>query len=217
MGAVRSAPRLIEAAAVGAKPSTVPPELRQACDSAAMAVVFPAPAGASASATRRPLVAISVTSATWPGLRSLPRAAESASAISTSASVDGAASVEGGGVQDAPLGREDLGAGVEGGSVARVHAGTVAAAKRGGFPHIAVVDARQRQTDRLGERRGGDALRECVIGGMPGGSHDALRFGEHMMALPGGARHGHGGDGFLTLGADPLRGGGGEGVVAPGR
>ena len=80
------------------------------------------------------------------------------------------ASVEGGGVQDAPLGREDPGAGEQGGSVACVDAGTVAAAKRGGFRHVAVVDARQRQTDRLGERRGGDALRECVIGGMPGGS-----------------------------------------------
>ncbi len=217
MGAVRSAPSLIAAAAVGAKPRTVPPELRQACDSAAMAVVFPAPAGASASATRRPLVAISVTRATWPGLRFLPRAAESASAISTSAAVDGAAAVECGGVQDAPLGGEDLGAGVEGGSVARVHAGAVAAAKRGGFGHVAVVDARQWQGYRLGERRGGDALRECVIGGMPGRSHDALRFGEHMMALPGGARHGHGGDGLMRPGADPFRGGGSAGVVAPAR
>lgn len=52
--APRSSPSTIAAAAVGAKPRTCPPELRHACASAAMAVVLPAPAGARASATRRP-------------------------------------------------------------------------------------------------------------------------------------------------------------------
>src|SRR5258705_11238272 len=73
VGAVRSAPRLIEAAAVGARPSTVPPELRQACDSAAMAGVFPCPAGAGARATRGALGAVLGARAAVPGLRGLRR------------------------------------------------------------------------------------------------------------------------------------------------
>ena len=72
------------ALAVGASPMTVPPDDRQACDRAAMAVVFPVPAGASARASRWPLVAISVTRAAWPALRVLPRAADSARASSMS-------------------------------------------------------------------------------------------------------------------------------------
>ena len=52
--APRSSPSTIAASAVGAKPMTCPPELRHACARAAIAVVLPVPAGASASATRRP-------------------------------------------------------------------------------------------------------------------------------------------------------------------
>ena len=125
--------------------------------------------------------------------------------MSTSVAVALRAPSLGGGVQQSTLRGDDLGAGVEGDSRARIHAGTVAAAKRGGLTHIAVVDARQRQGDRLGQRRGSDALRECVIGGMTGGSHDALRFGEHMMAPPRCARHGHRGDHLAGAVGDPFR------------
>ncbi|SLC74293.1 Uncharacterised protein [Mycobacteroides abscessus subsp. abscessus] len=83
-GALRSPANSMAAAAVGARPMTLPPEERHACESAAMAVVFPEPAGASARATPRPPAAISSTSAIWPALRVLPRAADSSSAKSMS-------------------------------------------------------------------------------------------------------------------------------------
>ena len=104
VGAPGLSPSSMAAAAVGAKPRTLPPEERHACDSAAIAVVLPVPAGASASATRRPLVAISATSATWPGLRVLPRAAESAQRQLDIVPRDAAATCAGGGGEDAPFG-----------------------------------------------------------------------------------------------------------------
>jgi hypothetical protein len=41
-----------------------------------------------------------------------------------------------------------------------------------------------------------------------GGSHDPLSLSEHMMALPGGACRGHGGDGFSGLIGEPFGGNG---------
>ena len=72
VGAPRSSASTSAAPAVGASPMTVPPLLRQAVASAAMAVVFPVPAGAKASWTRAPEVAISRTSATCPALSARP-------------------------------------------------------------------------------------------------------------------------------------------------
>ncbi|VBA62346.1 hypothetical protein LAUMK41_05737 [Mycobacterium attenuatum] len=77
VGAARSPPSSMAAEALGAKPMTVPPEERHAWARAAIAVVLPEPAGASARVTFRPPAAISSTSAIWPALRGLPRAAES--------------------------------------------------------------------------------------------------------------------------------------------
>ena len=51
---------------------TVPPLLRQAAARAAMAVVLPVPAGASASWRRAPEVAMSRTSAACPSLSARP-------------------------------------------------------------------------------------------------------------------------------------------------
>ena len=51
---------------------TLPPLLRQAVASAAMAVVLPVPAGANASWTRAPEVAISCTSAICPAPSARP-------------------------------------------------------------------------------------------------------------------------------------------------
>ena len=53
-----------------------------------MAVVLPDPAGAIASCTRAPEVAISRTSVIWPGLRLTPFAVDSSSARSTQVAGD---------------------------------------------------------------------------------------------------------------------------------
>ena len=57
------------AAADGAKPSTFPPLLVHAAARARMAVVLPVPAGAMASCSWRPEVAISWTKSCWPGFK----------------------------------------------------------------------------------------------------------------------------------------------------
>jgi len=78
--------RSIDAAtAEGARPMTVPPPSVQARARAAMAVVLPDPAGAIASWSRAPEVAISRTSCAWAGFRVTPFAADSSSATSTTA------------------------------------------------------------------------------------------------------------------------------------
>ena len=77
------APSWAAAAADGARPTTVPPPLRHAVARARMAVVLPEPAGAIASWRRAPLVAISRTSATWPGFSGVRFATASMSATST--------------------------------------------------------------------------------------------------------------------------------------
>ncbi len=72
VGEARSWARTSAAPAVGARPMTVPPLLRQAAATAAMAVVLPVPAGASASWRRAPEVAMSRTRATCPWLSVRP-------------------------------------------------------------------------------------------------------------------------------------------------
>ena len=67
--------RTAAAAAEGASPRTVPPSSTHAAARARMAVVFPVPAGAMASWSRLPEVAICVTRAVCPGLRVVPLAA----------------------------------------------------------------------------------------------------------------------------------------------
>ena len=71
------------AAADGANPNTVPPEAVQAVAKACIAVVFPAPAGAIASCSRRPEVAMAVTSSTCPTFSSRPACALASSAAPT--------------------------------------------------------------------------------------------------------------------------------------
>ena len=79
--------RTAAAAADGASPMTVPPSVLHAAARAAMAVVFPAPAGAIASCTRAPEVAMPVTSAACPALRLTPLAACSSNAIATASAL----------------------------------------------------------------------------------------------------------------------------------
>jgi len=75
------------AAADGARPTTVPPPSVHAPASARIAVVLPAPAGAIASCSRAPEVAIVRTSAACPALRVTPLAVDSSRAMSTADSV----------------------------------------------------------------------------------------------------------------------------------
>ena len=77
------------AAADGASPTMVPPSSVQAAARARMAVVFPAPAGARASWSRAPEVAIWVTREVCPALRVAPLAACSSSAIATASGAAG--------------------------------------------------------------------------------------------------------------------------------
>ena len=74
------------AAAEGARPTTVPPVLVQAWARACMAVVLPVPAGAIASCTRAPEVAIARTSPAWPASSWTPFAVISNNATSTAVS-----------------------------------------------------------------------------------------------------------------------------------
>nr|WP_236565748.1 MULTISPECIES: hypothetical protein [Nocardia] len=67
-----SLPRTPAAGPSGASPSTVPPSVVQARTSAAMAVVFPVPAGAIATCNRRLEVANSRSNWTWPSLSIWP-------------------------------------------------------------------------------------------------------------------------------------------------
>ncbi len=76
-------PRVAAAVADGARPRTVPPALVHALARAFMAVVLPEPAGAMASWTRAPEVAISRTSIVWPGLSGTPSASACRIARST--------------------------------------------------------------------------------------------------------------------------------------
>jgi hypothetical protein len=71
------------AAADGANPITWPPPSSHAHVSARNAVVFPAPAGAIASCSRAPEVAMDRTSPACPASRTNPFAADSSSANST--------------------------------------------------------------------------------------------------------------------------------------
>ena len=82
-----AAPSSCAALACGANPTTVPPPLRQAAARTPITVVFPVPAGANASCTRRPLVAMSRTIAACPVFNTRPPvlADHSSSANSTSA------------------------------------------------------------------------------------------------------------------------------------
>ena len=74
---------LVGPTADGASPTTVPPPLRQAVARARIAVVLPNPAGAIANWRRAPLVAISRTSATCPGLSGVRFVTASMRATST--------------------------------------------------------------------------------------------------------------------------------------
>ena len=67
-GAPVCSPSCAAAAAEGARPITVPPASVQARVRACRAVVFPAPAGAMASCSRDPEVAIARTSVDLPGV-----------------------------------------------------------------------------------------------------------------------------------------------------
>ncbi len=75
--------RASAAAAEGARPMMVPPPSLQALARARIAVVLPDPAGAIASWSRAPEVAISRTSVACPALRVMPLAVDSSSARST--------------------------------------------------------------------------------------------------------------------------------------
>ena len=73
------------AAADGASPITVPPASVQAAARVCIAVVLPVPAGAIASCSRAPEVAIWRTSATCPAFRATPLALACSNATSTAA------------------------------------------------------------------------------------------------------------------------------------
>ena len=81
------APSSWAATADGARPMTVPPESCQARVRTCMAVVLPVPAGARASWTARPLVAISRTRDCWAALSWSSLAAASAIAMPTRTSL----------------------------------------------------------------------------------------------------------------------------------
>ena len=100
--------RASAAAAEGARPMMVPPPSVHALARARIAVVLPDPAGAIASWSRAPEVAISRTSVACPALRVIPLAVDSSSARSTEDAVDGVPVVAAGGVDQALLGGQDL-------------------------------------------------------------------------------------------------------------
>ena len=111
------------AAADGASPTTVPPSSTQAAARARMAVVFPAPAGAMASWSRAPEVAIWVTRAACPALRVAPLAACSSSAISTASGWRVCRSARPAASTRRCSAARICGAGVDGGAGDLVHAG----------------------------------------------------------------------------------------------
>ena len=121
------------AAADGARPTTVPPPSVQAPARARIAVVLPAPAGAIASCSRAPEVAIVRTSAACPALRVTPLAADSSRAMSTAESATACPSTRPCHGHQALLGLQDPGRGEQLGAGDGVDAGPVRAAQLVGF------------------------------------------------------------------------------------
>ena len=217
VGESRSAARTSAALAVGANPITVPPSLRQAAASVAIAVVFPVPAGASASCTRAPEVAIACTNAFWPSLRSTPLLACCSSiAKPMLVSVTARPPRSAGGGQDSPLGGQDVSAGVGGGAVAGVDAGAVAAAQQRGFVFVGVGGAGQGDAVLI-KGSGHDAVDEVGAAGVIGVAQHPLGFGAHMIGLPGGPGFGDGGQHLAGRVVDPFGGDRGRGAGPVGR
>ena len=177
--------RTAAAAAEGASPITVPPSSTHAAVRARMAVVFPAPAGAMASWSRAPEVAIWVTKAACPGLRMMPLAACSSRARSTACRIGAVPVGDAGGLDEAGFGGEDLGAGVDRGAGDLEHAGPVGAAQLGRL--LDAVTGRG-QTHR-GVKQGvvGDQVHDGVdvLGGQVRGADLTVRLGAHVPDLPG--------------------------------
>lgn len=71
-------------------------------------------------------------------------------------------------------------------AVAVIHAGAVAAAQQFWFAEIGVPDAGVGDRKRFGQGGIGDPLNQICRGGggVAAGAHEALRFGENMVALP---------------------------------
>ena len=119
----------------GPSPTRCPPLLVQAVARACMAVVLPVPAGAMASCSRAPEVAIRRTRSAWPGSRSIPLAVISNNATSTPPVGDGAAVGAAGGGDEPPLGGQHGGGGVQVGAGDAVDAGAVGPPQQVGFDH----------------------------------------------------------------------------------
>ena len=167
---------------------------------ARMAVVFPAPAGAIASCSRAPEVAICRTRAACPALRAVPFAAVSSSARSTAVCVDGVSVAAAGGGDEALLGVEDPRARCTGRRRRRCRPTTPSARRSssgssmpssgaGEGDRPAVEDLVDQQVD---ERVG-------LLGGHVGGADLALRLGADVPDLPGRAA-------FLHRRQDPIGG-----------
>ena len=179
--------RTAAAAADGASPMTWPPPLAQAVASARRAVVFPAPAGAIASCSRAPEVAIPRTSAACPALRVTPFAADSSNASSTRWRVDGGPVEASGRVEEALLGGQDRGGGVLVGAVHRVDAGVVPAPqlRRLTDPVALVGETYRPAVEDLVDEQPHHRVHipGSEVGGV-GGSHPALRLGADVPHLP---------------------------------
>ena len=185
MVAPRSSPSTIAASAVGARPMTWPPELRHACASAAIAVVFPVPAGASASATRRPQVAISGDQGGLAGVECAASGRRIRQCQFDIASGGPSSVFASDGGQDAPLGGQRRRAGVDGDAVAAVHAGAVAATQCGGLTQLGIGNAGVRHRKGLPQCGVGEPFDECAIVCQAVCADLAQRFGAYVVALPG--------------------------------
>ena len=181
-------PSTAAAAAEGASPITVPPSSAQAAVRARMAVVFPAPAGAIASWSRAPEVAICGDQGGLSGVEGGPVGGLLEQRHLDGVGVGAVPVGDAGGVDEALLGGQDLAAGVERRSRrprrrwtrrrAATPAGSSMPSPAGVEPHRAAL--RMWSVTR-------STTRVDVLGGQVRGAHLAVRLGAHVPDLPGRA------------------------------
>ena len=150
-----------------------------------MAVVFPLPAGAIASCSRAPDVAIRRTRSACPALRFTPFAVSSSNATSTRVSGTVRAPRLPGGGEQPLLSGQDRGRGVQVGAGDRVHRGAIGAPQHRGFDDPVVGSG---QTGRPAvQHLDGEPVDHGfdLVRGQGEGADLPVRFGPDMPHLPG--------------------------------
>ncbi len=118
--------------------------------------------------------------------------------------LDRAPAASEGGSNDASLSGQQLLRGVGSAAVAAMHAGSIAATQLRRFSHFTVVDIDVLNRQRLGQSSLGDLVGQRLVGGVPAATNEALRLGEHVVALPGRAGPGNRGDDLGSARGDPV-------------